>query len=247
MGLGKRILENATARAALATAAAGYINLVHATSRWQHVGSEIPERFWRADEPFIGCFWHGRLMMMAKSWDRSVPLRMLISDHRDGRLIARTIRTFGYETIVGSTRKNGASALRGALRALAAGECVGFTPDGPRGPRMRASMGVIAAARLSGAPIVPGTFAMSARMVAGSWDRMIVPRPFGRGVFMWDAPIRVPRECDAEAMERYRREVEDRLNTITAEADAMVGSPTVEPDPAEPPPPQTEAAAARGR
>lgn len=247
VGLGSRILDSATGRAVLAAGAAGYIRLVQSTTRWRRIGNEVPERFWRAGEPFIGCFWHGRLMMMAASWDRSVPLRMLISEHRDGRLIARTIRNFGYDSIVGSTRKKGASALRGVLRALERGECVGFTPDGPRGPRMRASMGVVAAARLSGAPIVPGTYATSRRIVLGSWDRMILPWPFARGVFMWGQPIHVPRDADAEAMEAYRREVEDRLNAITAEADALVGRRTVEPAPTDRCAPGAGAAAPRGR
>ncbi len=245
MGLGNRILDSGAGRAVLANAISGYIGLVHATGRWDTVRREIPERFWRAGTPFIGVFWHGRLAMMPKSWDPRMAVHLMISEHRDGRLIARTIRCFGYRTIAGSTRKGGAAALRNVLRALEAGDCVGITPDGPRGPRMRASMGVIAAARLSGAPIVPGTFAASPRSVAGSWDSMIVPWPFGRGVFVWGEPIHVPRDADGDAQEACRREVEARLNAITAEADALVGQATIEPAPAAPA--GSDAAAARGR
>ena len=45
------------------------------------------------------------------------------------------------------------------ITALKAGQCVGVTPDGPRGPRMRVSAGVVHAARLAGVPGEPVTSA----------------------------------------------------------------------------------------
>ena len=38
------------------------------------------------------------------------------------------------------------------LKRLEAGDCVGITPDGPRGPAMVASSGVVNVARLAGVP-----------------------------------------------------------------------------------------------
>ena len=96
---------------------------------------------------------------------------MLISQHRDGQLIARTVRRFGIASIAGSTSHGGSAALRAILRALKAGQCIGVTPDGPRGPRMRATGGAVDIARLSGVPILPAAFATSRRRVLGSWDR----------------------------------------------------------------------------
>jgi lysophospholipid acyltransferase (LPLAT)-like uncharacterized protein len=209
-----------------------YIRLVHATGRWGVVRGHIPGRFWTEGRPFVLAFWHGRLLMMPYSWDRAVAIRMLISGHRDGQIIARTVSHFGIETIQGSTKKGGASALRAMVGALKSGACVGITPDGPRGPRMRASDGVVTVARMSGVPVIPATYSAARRKVLGTWDGFVVAWPFGRGVIVWGEPVSVPRDADTEAQEAARLEIEDRLNAITAEADRLCGRTPVEPEPA---------------
>lgn len=210
---------------------AAYIRLVWATSRFETRGGDWPEAFWSAGQPFILAFWHGRLLMAPKAWRHGAAMNMLISSHRDGRIIAGAIRHFGLGTVTGSSSKGGGAALRVMLKALARGEHVGVTPDGPRGPAMRASAGIIAAARLSGAPILPLAYATSRRRILASWDRFHLALPFSRGVFVWGEPVRVPRALDEAAAEELRRLLEDRLNAATAEADRACGHPPVRPDP----------------
>jgi hypothetical protein len=119
------------------------------------------------------------------------------------------------------------------VKALKAGDCVGITPDGPRGPRMRASDGAVALARLSGVPIIPATFGAARGRVLQSWDRFLVAWPFGRGVIVWGDPIDVARDADAAALGAARLRVENALNAITAEADRLTGRVPVEPAPVE--------------
>ncbi len=229
----RRILRNRVVQRALCWIAALYVRLVHATTRWTVRGAEIPRDLVDRGLPFIVCFWHGRLLMMPYAWPSGAPFMMLISSHPDGRLISGLIRQFGLGTIVGSSTRGGAAALRDIVRTLKAGHAVGFTPDGPRGPRMRASSGVVAAARIAGVPIVPVTVATSNRRVLQSWDRFIVNLPFGRGAFLWGEPIHVDQNANDDAVERIRREVEERLNALTAEADRLCGQtpPAPAPDP----------------
>ena len=106
-------------------------------------------------------FWHGRLMMapmVRRQTDRRV--FMLISNHRDGEIIANGVKSFGVEFIRGSTadpkkpekNKNGASAIAQMIVcAFKGGNIVGITPDGPRGPGERSQKGVIRLAQMSGA------------------------------------------------------------------------------------------------
>ena len=169
--------------------------------------------------------------MMPYCWDRRRPISVLISQHPDGQILARTVGHFGIDTVAGSTTRGGASALRALLKTLKAGAYVGITPDGPRGPRMRAGDGVITVARLSGAPIIPVAYGISRRRVLGTWDRFVVAWPFGRGVLVWGDPIHVARDADADARETARRQVEDRLNAVTAAADRLGGCTPVEPAP----------------
>jgi lysophospholipid acyltransferase (LPLAT)-like uncharacterized protein len=226
-----KVLRNGRVRRILCWLAALYIRFAYTSGRWTRIGADIPNRLWDEGRPFILCFWHGRMLMLARSWRRGAPVHMLISSHRDGQLIADTISRLGIQAVAGSTRHGGSDALRAMLRILKAGESIGITPDGPHGPRMRAGNGVTTLARLSGTAIVPATYSITRRHVMNSWDRFIVPWPFGRGVIIWGEPINVPRDADDQAMEAARQQVEDALNALTAEADRQCGRTPVEPDP----------------
>ena len=157
--------------------------------------------------------------------------------HRDGELIARAIGYFGHGTVRGSAAKpgsakdkGGAAALRGMLKALKAKEYVGITPDGPSGPRMRATDGIVTVARVSGVPIMPCSFSCRSRVVLSTWDRFVIPMPFTRGVILWGEPIYVARDADAAGLSAARMAVEAGLTTVTQDADRAMGVDTIEPE-----------------
>ncbi|SLN41307.1 hypothetical protein OCH7691_01746 [Oceanibacterium hippocampi] len=208
---------------------AGYIWLVFRSGRWREQGGEVPRGFWDAGRPFIIAFWHGRLLMVPVFWRRGRRLRVLISQHRDGALIADSVAHFGLENIRGSSSRGATSALRAMLRTLQEGDCVGITPDGPRGPRMRASDGVVKLASRAGVPIVPAAFSARRRRLMPSWDRFVLPAPFSSGLFLWGEPIEVPARADAAALEVARADVERRLTALADEADRLCGQPPVPP------------------
>lgn len=227
----KQILRAKSVQSALSWVLAHYIRVVHLTSRWPVIGGEHKAALLARGQPFIVCFWHGRILMMPQAWEHILPMHVLISEHRDGRFISRTMDWFDIHTVVGSSSRGATAALREMVRLLRAKNCISITPDGPRGPRMRAAQGVVAAARLAGVPILPLTFSTTRGRNARSWDRFLVAFPFGRGVFIWGAPITVPADADAAALERARREVETALNDMTDQADRMCGRATIAPMP----------------
>ena len=89
-----------------------YIRFVYRANRWSVEGGDIPLRLRQQGQPFILAFWHGRLLMIPMAWQRLAPMHMLISAHRDGRIIADAVTYFGVNSIAGSTRRGGTSALR---------------------------------------------------------------------------------------------------------------------------------------
>ena len=200
-----------------------YIRFVFATSRWTVEGGDIPLKLRAEGLPFVLAFWHGRLLMIPMAWQRLAPMHMLISGHRDGRIIADAVRYFGVDSIAGSSNQGGSAALRAMVRHVRNGDCVGITPDGPNGPAMRASGGIVAAARLAHAPVIPVTYATNRRRILATWDRFHLPFPFSRGVFLWGEPIGVPAELDEAGVEDFRRQIEERMIAQTADADRRVG------------------------
>jgi lysophospholipid acyltransferase (LPLAT)-like uncharacterized protein len=172
---------------------------------------------------FILAFWHGRLLMIPMAWQRLAPMHMLISAHPDGQIIADAVTYFGVDSIAGSTSRGGSAALRTMLKRLKDGDCVGVTPDGPRGPAMTASIGIVNVARLARVPILPLTYATSRRRVLGTWDRFHLALPFGRGVYLWGEPIEIAADLDEAGLEQARRLVEERMVEMVREADRRVG------------------------
>lgn len=237
MKLTKRIVASPVARGIIAALVVAYLRFVHFTTRWQAFDVEPWRAQVKSKQGYIGCFWHARMLMMFFFRLRYGPdrLSMLISAHRDGQLISQISAKLGVPTIVGSTKKGGMRALRDALRAIKDDWCVSFTPDGPRGPRMRAADGIVIAARLGKVPIFAVTYATRYRIVFKSWDRFWLPLPFGRGVFILGAPIYVPADADAAGIERARLQLESTLNEITARADRLCGHAPIEPAPPAPP------------
>ncbi len=169
---------------------------------------------WQAGTPAIYAVWHGRVLLLPHlyGWRRA---RILASRSRDGELVTRFVMRFGLEAVRGSSSRGGAEALRLLARSLRDGHDVVVVPDGPRGPREMVKAGVVALARLTGAPIVPIAVGASAEWRLRSWDEFRVPRPFARCVVRFAEPIRVPGDADRAAEEAARKEVEAALRALS--------------------------------
>ena len=231
-GLFKRLSMSPTGHALLAWGAVQYLRAVKVTNRWEQKVPAATAALLDDDKPVVACFWHGRLAVMRPAWRRS-PSRfhMLISGHRDGEVVAIAMRRLGFPVISGSSRRGGTSALRAMSQVLWRGDSVGITPDGPRGPRMRAKLGAIKAAQAAGVPIVPVTGSIRRCRVLKTWDRFLGADFFSRGLLLFGEPIEVPKGLDRDGMEAKRLELETVLNDLTREADLACGLEPVEPAP----------------
>jgi hypothetical protein len=103
----------------------------------------------------------------------------MISDHFDGSLIAYTLSKFGFGTVRGSSTRNAAKALIASIRELKAGSDLGITPDGPKGPRHVVADGIVVMAQKASVPIVLVEIKPSASWQLNSWDKFVIPKPFG--------------------------------------------------------------------
>lgn len=206
-----------------------YIRLLTGTIRLERRIDPDAADLLEAGTPFLGVFWHNRLGLIAAAWERGKPVAMVQSEHGDSRILGSALSGYVTRPIFGSTRRNPMGALRGMMRAIEDGFVVALTPDGPRGPRMRCHIGVIEAARQTGVPVVPVAWSTRPRIVAGSWDRFLIPLPFTRGVLIFGAPLLIPPErADRETS---RKLLEDALTAVTDQADRLVGSEPIQPAP----------------
>ncbi len=184
------------------------------TWRIDAAGAEHLDRLRRSGTPFAFALWHAQLLPLVW-YHRAGPTSMLVSAHGDGGLLAGAARAWGLGVISGSSTRGGVGALRKMVRALGAGREIAVTPDGPRGPAGVAKAGVVAAAQLSGAPILPVAAWASSYWRARSWDGFLIPRPFARVRIVYDAPMTVPRN---EARRQATRTLQRRLDAVAARA-----------------------------
>ncbi|MCQ8278470.1 DUF374 domain-containing protein [Acetobacteraceae bacterium KSS8] len=201
--IGRTLRGDATYRL-LGRAIGLYLGFALRTTRWRF---DVPAESW----PFLSgaegrtvilAFWHEFLPLAPALWMRArivnpaLRVSVLISRHRDGRMITDIIGRWGMGAVAGSSAKKsggrdkgGMAAVRVLLDTLRDGSLVAITPDGPRGPRRALQPGTARLATLSGVPVIACAGITSAHRRLGSWDRMVLPLPFGRGVIRCSAPI----------------------------------------------------------
>jgi len=122
---------------------------------------------------------------------RDEGVSVLISEHRDGELIARVAESLGFRTVRGSTSRGASRALVGLARELATGHDVAITPDGPRGPARSFAPGALIAAQRASAPVIGVGVSATAAWRLRTWDGFIIPKPFARVTIAYSDPVQL--------------------------------------------------------
>ncbi len=174
------------------------------TWRLRREGAEHFDEMLRRNEPFIIVYWHGEIAPVA--WvHRNRGLTTLISRHADGEVIARIAEGLGYRTIRGSTSRGGVRALLEAAQRVNEGATIGFTPDGPRGPRHVFAPGALIVAQRTGRPIIALAATASRAWHLRSWDRHLIPKPFATVTVRYSEPQFVRAEQARDATQEQAR------------------------------------------
>ena len=238
-GITRRIMRHDRTLALASWLIAHYLRLAYFTTLWSFESSpQCCETNLKSDPLFV-FLWHNRIAAMPLIWNQhpgrasggEKVLAIVVSDHRDGRMVSATMERFKVEHVPVSSKEKQLTSAKNVLRAIRAGRTVGMTPDGPRGPRMRMKSPAVALARLAGARISLITYSVKRRVVLKSWDSFILPLPFNRGVILWDDGFEAPEMLDDEATAQLTKKIEVALTKLTNEGDAMMGHDPIEPAP----------------
>lgn len=204
-----------------------YLKFVYKTTRWHYVGREQTGEYIK-DKPAIACFWHNRVTMIPFMWHwRHKKIVALISPSPIGTITTKAFKRLNIDSVGGSSNRNPIGSYRELLVELKEGNVIGIIPDGPRGPAMQAKLGFIHLASKSGAAVIPLTFAISRFKQIDTWDKMYIPLPFSRCIFMYGDPLDIPR-CKSEDLEPYRLQLEKKLTELQDSADNLLKNMTLE-------------------
>jgi len=191
----KKLIKNKIIQYILALGVVIFIHIVKITSKINNLNCSIPQNFWKNKKPFIFAFWHSQLMMISFSWSNENKINILASEHSDGRFGSIIGSFFKLKNIPRSS-KNSSIALKNIFKLIKKNECIGITPDGPRGPNQKVSGGIIKLASSLQIPIIACGYWSSKNFQLNSWDKFLVTLPFSKCYFFWSDPIYVDQKID---------------------------------------------------
>ncbi len=224
----KNFLKSEKGESIIGSLAYWYLKFVGKTTRWQVSGVKETYELLDKHGSMIVIGWHGRTLQMPYFWNKSRPLNALVSPHRDGRLIVNILKKFGIGNISGSSNQKSSEAALELMRNLQQGNSIAIIPDGPLGPSMKLTMSPLFYAQKSGKPIIGITYSTAgAKIVHRSWDSMLVPLPFRRGMYGITEPFFIPPNATTDELEQYRSTIESTLNELTWKLDKAMGLPFI--------------------
>lgn len=207
------------------------LSCLRRTLRLKIIANPALGQIWSADSPSVLVFWHNQQLMMPwiyldqEKGHKKKPISALISQSKDGRFIAKAMDVLKIGSVAGSSSRGGKEALIQLVRLIKSGSHIAITPDGPKGPLHKVKIGALKASQLTGARILPACFAAEKVWRFGSWDKMILPKPFSKSVMLYGEPLLVPREASNEEIQQLADKLEAELNSITARAESMLLAP----------------------
>jgi lysophospholipid acyltransferase (LPLAT)-like uncharacterized protein len=194
------------------------IRVIGSTVRFETQGEENLESIEADGKLPIYAVWHDRIFLCTY-YLRRRGIVFLTSQSFDGEYIARFIQRFGYGAIRGSSTRGGARGLVEMIRGMNRRLSMGFTVDGPKGPRHEAKSGAVLLAKKTGNPILPFVVHSRNSWTLKSWDKLQIPRPFTRALMIFGPTIYVDKDATKDQLELKRRELQAELDDLVGQAE----------------------------
>ncbi len=197
----------------------GYLRLLKLTCTIREEGVENFREAYGEEGQCIWSVWHNKLLApIIHLGGKNVGV--VISQSKDGEMISRVFDNFGFTSLRGSSSRGGANAMRGILRHAKNGHSVGFTPDGPRGPRYEVQPGIAFTAQRTGLRVLPIGISSTSKKVYASWDRFQMPYPFSTILFNYGKPLSFTK---SDAVEDIQEAIKAALIEVNTRADEILG------------------------
>ena len=163
-------------------------------------------------DSFILVSWHGKVLGLMEHMKHKGYFA-LVSQSRDGELITRIAKNFGYNLFRGSSNKGGKEAIKNMdnfFRENTNAKII-ITPDGPTGPEHKVKPGALILAQNSGRPIIPMIVDVKNSWKFKNWHTFYLSKPFSKMRVVFGEPLYFNKD---EGIETGTQKIEDALKKV---------------------------------
>lgn len=165
-------------------------------------------------EKIVFAIWHGQLALFYPM-SNFIKGCGIVSKSKDGELATKVIKRFGFESVRGSSSKDGAVAIIEAEKYLTNGYDIIVTVDGPKGPRLKVKNGVVYIAKKFKCKIIPVVMNINRYKMFKSWDHFLFPLPFSKISLYIGDPIEFQSSTDKETVKNEVKQLEKIMLEMT--------------------------------
>ncbi len=191
------------------------IRVYSLTFRLKVINEDKWKTLLKQDKPVLLCAWHQQFFSAIrhfKTYSRFNP-GLMISQSKDGDLIAGVAKRTGWHTPRGSSSRGGKKAANAMITHLRAHGFGAHILDGPTGPIGKVKAGAIKMAREADAIVIPFYTHAENAWFFNSWDRFMLPKPFSKvtltfGDAIYFSPNGINGDTDSD-FESQRKRLED--------------------------------------
>ncbi len=207
-----------------------FIRLWFGTVRVKIINKRIYEEYFlnnRNKGNIVVASWHRHAIFLFYFFRKIKNGVAMVSRSKDGELVARVGKRFGYDSVRGSSSKGGGEALLAMINYMNKDgdpKFCGTAVDGPRGPARVLKKGMLVLAKETGSYFIP--MACSGTKVITfhkAWDKTIIPYPFSTVVMEFHDPFIIPKDISEEDLENLRVRTEKIFNELTDNVDKIAG------------------------
>ena len=183
--------------------------IIKSTSNWNGANEEIIEKELTKKKTLIVLIWHHQLMGSTFSWKFKPKLRPIATSHRDGQLSTLVQKKFGLDPLL-RKKNNPTFLIKNISKAVQNGDCIYITPDAPHGPPKKINTNIFKLCQKFDLNIAILSFHTNKYFQINSWDKLKIPLPFSKGIYLWGNNIIQSKEFKNEI--EFNKKISDELN-----------------------------------
>ncbi|MEN8192605.1 MAG: lysophospholipid acyltransferase family protein [Bacteroidota bacterium] len=196
----------------------GVVNVLCKSVKIKFENSKQIDQLINSGENVVFAFWHGTMLI---PWylQRNNNFAALVSQSKDGDLLANILTKWNYNVARGSSHKGGKEAMEILLQKADSGFSVSITPDGPTGPPRNMKAGAVIIAQRSSIQLVLCGIGYQHRYILNSWDKFEIPKFFSRINVIYSDPIYIDNDLEREQVSKIIDDCGEKLNQLQTRAE----------------------------